>query len=165
MNVDATGMEVAADWDDLKTGETYVGYGHGGSPASSDGLVADRSHEYVAPQQLRLNEWGLAGTWTIREEAIHSDAPNARILSRFHARDVHLVMGVPKHGATVPFRILIDGRPPGASHGADIDADGIGAVGEQRLYQLVRQVGPIVDRQVEIEFLAPGAEAFVFTFG
>lgn len=163
VRVDPAGLEVAADWDDLQTGETYVGYGHGDSPASPDGLVADKVHDYVAPKRLRLNEWGLAGTWTISQEAIQSGASSGRIIFRFHARDVHLVMGSPVTGTTVPFRVLVDGHPPGDSHGTDIDAKGDGIIAEARLYQLVRQVGAITDR--EIEFLAAGAEVFVFTFG
>lgn len=165
VEVDAVGPEVAADWDELRSGETYVGYGHGGSPASPDGLIVDTPHDYVAPTRLALNDWGLAGNWTVRQEGISLGAAGGRIICSFHARDVNLVMGSPDQMAKVPFRVRVDGEAPGVSHGADIDADGNGLVTEQRLYQLVREAGPIADRQVEIEFLAPGAEAFVFTFG
>jgi thiol-disulfide isomerase/thioredoxin len=164
VEVDPEGSEVAADWDDLKTGETYVGYGHGDRPASPDGVVAEKPHDYTAPARLDLNDWGLAGDWTVHQESIILGGAG-RIIIRFHARDVNLVMGASDQGATVPFRVLVDGQPPGPSHGADVDSDGKGVTSEQRLYQLVRQLGPIVDRQFEIEFLAPGAEAFVFTFG
>jgi thiol-disulfide isomerase/thioredoxin len=165
VQVDPVGAEVAADWDDLRTGETYVGYGHGDSPASPDGLVAEKPHDYAAPTRLVLNDWGLAGNWTVHQESIILGGAVGRIVVRFHARDVNLVMGSSDSGATVPFRVLIDGQAPGPSHGADVDRDGNGVAGEKGLYQLVRQPGEIVDRQFEIEFLAAGAVAFAFTFG
>lgn len=165
VEVDLTGSEVAADWNDLKTGETYVGYGHGDSPASADGLVAEKPHDYAAPIRLALNEWGLAGNWTVQQESINLGGANGRIIIRFHARDVNLVMGTSAKSTAVPFRVRVDGEPPGASRGTDVDSHGNGVAGDLRLYQLVRQPGPVVDRQFEIEFLAPGAEVFVFTFG
>ena len=120
---------------------------------------------YAAPARLQLNQWALAGDWTMRKDAIVLNKPNGRIVYRFHARDLHLVMGPAAPGTTVRFRVLIDGKPPGAAHGVDVDDQGNGTVTEQRLYQLIRQSKPVVDRQFEIEFVDPGVEAFVFTFG
>ena len=114
---------------------------------------------------MRLNEWGLSGDWTVRKEAAVLNKPNGRIAYRFHARDLHLVMGPAAPGTSVRFRVLIDGQPPGTAHGVDVDEQGDGTVTEQRLYQLIRQSKPIVDRQFEIEFLDPGVEVFAFTFG
>jgi hypothetical protein len=114
---------------------------------------------------LRLNQWALAGEWTVEREATVLNAVNGQIAYRFHARDLHLVMGPAARGTSVRFRVRIQGRPPGAAHGDDIDEQGNGTVSEQRLYQLIRQLGPIVDRQFEIEFLDAGMQAHVFTFG
>ena len=114
---------------------------------------------------LRLNEWGLSGDWTVKKEAAVLNKPNGGIAYRFHARDLHLVMGPAAPGTSVRFRVLIDGQPPGAAHGIDVDEQGNGTVTEQRLYQLIRQPKPIVDRQFEIEFLDSGVEVFAFTFG
>ena len=120
---------------------------------------------YELPARLRLNEWALAGDWTVKKEATALNKANGRIAYRFRARDLHLVMGPKTPGAPVRFRVTIDGQPPGAAHGSDIDAQGNGTVTQQRLYQLIRQPKPIADRQFEIEFLDPDAEAFAFTFG
>jgi hypothetical protein len=114
---------------------------------------------------LRLNEWALSGNWTVKKEAAALDEPNGVIVYRFHARDLHLVMGPAEPGRSVGFRVLIDGKPPGAAHGIDVDEQGNGTVTEQRLYQLIRQPKPIVDRQFEIQFFRSGVEAFAFTFG
>jgi hypothetical protein len=107
----------------------------------------------------------LTGGWTMTSEASMANQPNGRISYRFHARDLHMVMGPAAPGTSVRFRVLIDGKPPGAAHGGDVDEQGNGTVSEQRLYQLIRQTAPIVDRQFEIEFLDPGVAAFSFTFG
>jgi hypothetical protein len=107
----------------------------------------------------------LAGEWTVGREATVLNEANGRITYRFHARDLHLVMGPTVRGTSVRFRARIDGRPPGAAHGTDVDDQGNGTVTDQRLYQLIRQPGHIADRQFEIEFLDAGVEAFVFTFG
>jgi thiol-disulfide isomerase/thioredoxin len=120
---------------------------------------------YAAPARLALNQWALVGDWTMGKQAAVVTSPNGRIVYRFHARDVHLVMGPPRQGASMRFRVAIDGQPPGSGHGADVDDGGRGAVVEQRLYQLIRQRMPIVDRQFEIEFLDVGVETFAFTFG
>ena len=129
------------------------------------GWSADRRRLYAAPARLALNQWALAGDWTMGRQATVANSPNGRIVYRFHARDLHLVMGPPRQGASVRFRVTIDGQPPGAAHGGDVDEGGNGTVVEQRLYQLIRQPKPIVDRQFEIEFLDAGVEAFAFTFG
>ena len=122
-------------------------------------------HLYAVPSRLRLNQWALSGEWTVEAEAAALNTAGGRIAYRFHARDLHLIMGPVARGGAVPFRVLIDGRPPGASHGSDADEQGNGTVTGQRLYQLVRQPGPISERQFEIEFLDSGVEAFAFTFG
>jgi hypothetical protein len=112
-----------------------------------------------------LNHWALAGDWTMQRHAIRLNQPNGRIVHRFHARDLHLVMGPAARGTTVRFRVLIDGKPPGVAHGIDVDEQGNGMVSEQRLYHLIRQPQPVADRRFEIEFLDPAVEAFAFTFG
>jgi hypothetical protein len=120
---------------------------------------------YELPTRLRLNEWALSGDWTAKKETVALNKANGSIAYRFHARDLHLVMGPPAPGTSVRFRVLIDGRPPGPAHGIDVDEQGNGRVTEQRLYQLLRQPKPIADQQFQIEFLGPGVEAFAFTFG
>src|SRR4029453_10972680 len=120
---------------------------------------------YAAPALLRLNQWALAGDWTVERQATVLNAANGRIAYRFHARDLHLVMGPAARGMSVRFRVLVDGQPPGAAHGLDVDEQGNGTVSEQRLYQLIRQPPPIADRLFEIAFLDPGVEAYAFTFG
>ena len=165
VSVDARGAEAAADWGSLKSPENYVGYERTENFASPGGAVLDKRRVYAAPARLRLNHWALAGDWTVEKQAIVLNKPNGRIAYRFHARDLHLVMGPSARGTSVRFRVLIDGRPPGAAHGIDVDDQGNGTVTEQRLYQLIRQPKPIADRQFEIEFLDSGVEAFAFTFG
>jgi hypothetical protein len=165
VSVDARGAEVAADWDSLKSQENYVGYGRTENFASPGGAASDKPRVYAIPARLRLNQWALAGDWTIGKQATVLNKPNGRIAYRFHARDLHLVMGPGTPGTSVRFRVLIDGEPPGAAHGADVDEQGNGKASEQRLYQLIRQPKPIADRQFEIEFLDPGVAAFAFTFG
>jgi thiol-disulfide isomerase/thioredoxin len=159
------GFEAQADWASLKSPESYLGYEQARGFASPGDAVLDRTHAYVAPERLNLNHWALAGDWTIERRASVLDRAGGRILFRFHARDVHLVMGPRPRGASVPYRVLIDGEPPGDAHGLDTDEQGRGTVAQQRLYQLLRQPGTITDRTFEITFLAPGVEAFVFTFG
>ena len=150
---DSRGLEVAADWASLRSPETYLG----------NDKAERRVH--TAAARLHLNQWTTSGVWTARGDAVVLQRANGRIAYRFHARDVNLVMGPAKAGSAVRFRVLIDGKPPEAAHGTDTDAQGSGTVSEQRLYQLVRQPGPIADRQFEIEFLDPGLDAFAFTFG
>jgi thiol-disulfide isomerase/thioredoxin len=163
--VNGGGAEAAADWDDLKSAENYVGYDRTVNFSSPGGPALDKSRVYAVPAQLRLNHWALSGDWTVGRHAIVLDKAQGRIVYRFHARDLHLVMGPATRGTSVRFRIFIDGQPPGAAHGIDVDDRGYGTVTEQRLYQLLRQTGPIMDRQFEIEFLDSGAQAFSFTFG
>jgi thiol-disulfide isomerase/thioredoxin len=158
------GIEAAADWASLRSPENYLGYERTVNFASPGG-VADQRHAYTAPARLKLNHWALAGSWTIGKQATALHQANGRIVYRFHARDLHLVMGPEVRGAPVRFRVTIDGEPPGAAHGLDVDEQGVGTVTTQRLYQLIRQPRPIADRLFEIEFLDPGVEAFAFTFG
>jgi thiol-disulfide isomerase/thioredoxin len=165
-SVDARGAEVAAAWDSLKSPENYVGYDRTENFASPGGAALDKRRVYALPARLKLNQWALAGDWTFGKQATALNKPNGRIAYRFHARDLHLVMGPAAPGSPVRFRVLIDGQPPGAAHGIDVDEQGNGTASEQRLYQLIRQPKPIADRQFEIEFLDPGVvEAFAFTFG
>jgi thiol-disulfide isomerase/thioredoxin len=165
VSVDPQGVERAADWRSLGTPETYVGYERAERFISPGGLVRNKSHVYTAPSRLGPNQWALTGDWTVGGQPTMANGASGRIAIRFHARDLHLVMGVAASGKSVRFRILLDGRPPGAAHGLDVDAEGDGVVTEPRLYQLIRQSGPVVDHTFEIEFLDAGVEAFSFTFG
>ena len=165
VSVDARGAEAAADWGSLKSPENYVGYERTEDFASPGGAASDKRRVYAAPARLRLNQWALSGDWTVGKQATVLNKANGRIVYRFHARDLHLVMGPAARGTSVRFHMLIDGKPPGAAHGIDVDDQGNGMVTEQRLYQLIRQPKPIADRQFEIEFLDSGVEAFAFTFG
>ena len=163
--VDARGAEAPADWGSLKSPENYVGYDRTENFASRGGAVPDRHHLYAVPERLSLNHWALAGDWTMGNEATVLNQANGRIVYRFHARDLHLVMGPAARGRSVRFRVRIDGQPPGPAHGTDVDDQGNGTITEPRLYQLIRQPAAITDRQFEIEFLDPGVEVFAFTFG
>ncbi|GAB3366967.1 hypothetical protein GCM10027431_09830 [Lysobacter rhizosphaerae] len=170
-NVDAAiapiigeGPEAAADWPNLKSPETYTGYTRTERFASPGGIVQSERHVYSVPSRLFDNQWALDGDWTIKEEKARSNAGRTRVLYRFHARDLHLVMGS-SMDAPVRIRVHIDGKPPGSSHGSDIDADGAGIVSEYRMYQLIRQQVPVKDREMEILFLDRGVELFAFTFG
>jgi thiol-disulfide isomerase/thioredoxin len=165
VSVEGSGLEAAPDWGSLKSPETYVGYERTQNFASPGGAAIDKPRTYELPMRLTLNAWALAGDWTVKKEAAVLNQANGRIAYRFHARDVHLVMGPAAKGTSVKFRVLIDGKPPGAAHGIDVDEQGNGTVTEQRLYQLIRQSRSITDRQFEIEFLGSGVEAFAFTFG
>ena len=165
VSVEGQGAEAAADWNNLRSPENYLGYERAENFASADEAVVDKRHVYTAPARLRLNQWALSGDWTVGKRAVAPNKANGRISYSFHARDVHLVMGPATRGASVRFHLTIDGQPPGAAHGVDVDPQGNGIVNEQRLYQLIRQPKPIADRRFEIEFLESGVEAFVFTFG
>ena len=154
-----------ADWANLESPETYLGHEQAQNFASPGGADLDEPRAYVAPDRLKLNRWALSGNWTIERGASVLNEADGRIAFRFHARDVHLVMGPRSRGTSVPFRVLVDGEPPGAAHGLDVDEDGRGTVAEQRLYQLIREPHSITDRTFEITFLAPGVEAYAFTFG
>jgi thiol-disulfide isomerase/thioredoxin len=163
--VTGQGAEAAADWSSLKSGETYLAYERSETFASPGGMARKANHTYAFPARLDLNEWALSGDWTVGSDAVVLNRPSGRIAYRFHARDVHLIMGSGQLGHAIRFRVLIDGQPPGAAHGADVDAQGNGTASEPRMYQLIRQPGPVQDRQFEIEFLDPGVQAFDFTFG
>jgi thiol-disulfide isomerase/thioredoxin len=165
VSVDAGGTEAAADWGSLQSPENYVGYERTEKFASPGGAVLGRSHVYDLPGKLRLNHWALSGDWTVEPTATLLNEVDGRIVYRFHARDLHLVMGPAARGASVRFSVRIDGEQPGAVHGIDVDEEGNGTVVEERLYQLIRQRGPIADRTFEITFLDPGIRAYVFTFG
>jgi hypothetical protein len=145
--------------------ETYLGYGQAEGFASPGGLVADRTHAYRAAPALSTNQWSLSGDWTVERERAVATRANGRLAYRFQARDLHLVLGPSADGKPVRFRVLVDGKPPLADHGADVDAQGNGSIDAQKLYQLVRQTGGGKERLFEIEFLDAGAQAFVFTFG
>ncbi len=165
VSVDGHGFEAEADWKDLASPENYLGYARTVHFASPGGVVPDERHIYQLPTQFSLNHWALAGDWTIRLSAAVSNEKNGRIAYRFHARDLHVVMSTSTTGTPVRFRVTIDGHPPGSARGGDIDEQGNGVITQPRLYQLIRQAGPIVDRTFEIEFLDAGAEAYAFTFG
>ncbi|HET8972896.1 MAG TPA: redoxin domain-containing protein [Pseudolabrys sp.] len=165
VSVDPRGFEAPADWASLKSLENYTGYERTDGFMSPGGAARDKSRMYELPERLRRNDWALSGDWTMKRDAVVLNKPNGRIAYRFHARDLHLVMGPAAPETSVKFRVLIDGRPPGAAHGLDVDEQGVGTVTVQRLHQLIRQIGPIADRQFEIEFLDPGVEVFCFTFG
>jgi thiol-disulfide isomerase/thioredoxin len=160
----AQGAEAAASNDATISPETYVGYTKAENFAG-DQILQNISSNYHAPQTLPTNQWALDGQWTVGDESAHLDRPNGRIIYHFRGRDLHLVLGPDHDGKPVRFRVLIDGKAPGADHGADIDADGNGTVTAQRLYQLVRQSNGSGDRSFEIIFLDPGVLAYAFTFG
>ena len=162
---EARGAEAAADWASLRSPENYLGYTRTENFASPGGALRDARRAYAIPARLPLNHWALSGEWTMQSEAVLLNQANGRIAYRFHARDLHLVMGPSVRGRSLPFRVLIDGRPPGAARGTDVDDRGHGMLVEQRMYQLIRQPKPIAPRQFEIEFLEPDAVAFAFTFG
>jgi hypothetical protein len=165
VSVTGSGVEAAADWSNLKSQETYLGHDRTANFSSPGGAALGRSRVYTAPARLGLNHWALAGEWTMANQPVSLNRASGRIVCRFHARDVHLVMGPPRGGKPIRFRVSLDAQGPGSAHGVDVDDSGSGAATEQRLYQLIRQPGPIVDRTLGVEFLDAGVEAFAFTFG
>lgn len=165
VQVHPVGVEAPASWGDLRSPENYVGYRRTENFVSPGAVKRDRSRRYEAPSRFALNQWALVGEWTIGSQAVVSNMPGARIVNRFHARDLHLVMGPSQPGSRLRFRVTIDDRPPGRASGVDVDEGGDGTILDQRLYQLIRQPEPIVDRQFAIEFLDGGCEAYAFTFG
>jgi len=165
VSVNAGGFEAAADWPSMRSPETYVGYKHSQNFASPGGPKLASRRAYTAPAPLRLNHWALAGDWTMQNGSIVLNATQGRIVYQFHARDLHLIMGPAMPGSAVRFRVFIDGQPPGAAHGIDVDEQGNGIGSEQRMHQLILQQEPIVDRRFEIEFLDAGVEAFDFPLG
>ncbi|HEU0237849.1 MAG TPA: redoxin domain-containing protein [Micromonosporaceae bacterium] len=164
LSVAGRGVEAEADWDHLRTPETYLGYGRSEHLASPGGAGFDERRSYDLPAWLELNHWALAGEWTIGIENVALDEAGGTIAYRFEARDAHLVLST-KTREPIPFRVLLDGEAPGVSHGVDVDEDGNGELRHGRLYQLVRQADQVGERTLEITFAEPGAEAYVFTFG
>ena len=165
VQVQGTGALAAPDDQDMDSPETYVGYTRAENFASAGGEVADQPQDYTAPKQPGLNQWGLDGRWKVGDEKAELDGATGGISYRFHARDLHLVLGPGAEGKPVRFRVTLDGGPPGDDHGADTDALGQGTVTDQRLYQLVRQRHGVGDHLFRIEFLDPHVQAFAFTFG
>ena len=161
VSVDPKGAEVAADWKNVKSPETYVGYQQTENFASPGGTVRNKSRAYAVPAQLSLNHWALTGGWTVGKEAIACNQPHGRIAYCFHARDLNLVMGLGAPGTSGHFRVLLDGQPPVGAHGVDVDAQGNGTIVEQRMYQLIRQPEPIDDCLFEIEFLDAGGRLLI----
>jgi thiol-disulfide isomerase/thioredoxin len=164
VSVEGLGVEAAADWDQLRTPETYLGYGRSGEFASPDGATPEERRAYKFPRHLGINQWALAGDWTIGREKIVLYEAAGRIAFRFHARDAHLVLS-PGAREPIPFRVRLDGEAPGLSHGVDVDEDGNGVLRDGRMYQLVREHDAVLERTLDITFLEPGAEAYAFTFG
>ena len=165
VTVQPAGVEAAADWDSLWSPENYLGYERSENFASPNGAVLGTRHGYAVPGRLRLNHWALGGDWTVGRHAVVLHQAGGRIADRFHARDLNLVMAPPAPGRPVRFRVGLDSQPPGPAHGSDVDDQGNGALTQPRLYQLVRQPGPITDHTFEITFLDPGVQAYAFTFG
>jgi len=163
--VDAKGAEAAADMNDVISPETYIGYERADNFIAPSGMVVDKSQVYAKAGPLDLNQWTLTGDWTVDKEKATLNAGGGGIVYRFHARDLHLVLGPGPDGKPVRFHVLVDGKAPGDAHGVDVDGDGNGTVTNQRLYQLIRQGKPVEDHTFEIDFQDPGAEAFAFTFG
>jgi thiol-disulfide isomerase/thioredoxin len=161
--VTGEGVEAAADWEHLRTPETYLGAGRGERFASPGDDISGR-RAYRLPERLRANRWALDGQWTIGRESVVLDGASGAIAFRFHARDANLVLAGGARGP-IPFRVLLDSEPPGPAHGADVTEDGSGELREGRLYQLTREPGPVRERTLEITFLGPGARAYAFTFG
>ena len=165
VQVNGAGAQAAADVSDVQSPETYVGYGRQQNYASPETIQQDLPATYTAPGRLNVNQWGLGGTWNVGDERATLVAAPGKIIFRFHARDLHLVLGPGKDGKPIRFRVLLDGAPPADDRGVDVDGRGNGTVKEYRLYQLIRQKGKVEDRTFQIEFLDPGVEAFAFTFG
>ena len=165
INADAQGVQLAPDMNQVLSPETYVGYQRAEHFVPETSLVPDKVAAYNPPVKLGLNDWSLGGQWSVGAERATASAAASRIVYRFHARDLHLVLGPGADGKPVRFKVSIDGQAPGDAHGVDVSPDGAGQVTEQRLYQLVRQSGGVKDRTFSIEFLDPGVSAYAFTFG
>ena len=161
---DPHGLEVEADWHDLRSPESYLGLARGQGFVSPGRPAVDEPLDYTLPDRMYVNQWGLVGNWTLGYEEVTCNEAGGRIAYRFHARDAHLILTPPEHGSA-RFRVTLDGEAPDDAHGVDIDEAGNGVAAHSRLYQLIRQPGRITDRQFEIEFLDPGAAALCFTFG
>ena len=164
VSVEGLGVEAAADWEHLDTPETYLGYARSGQCPSSGAAGLKPHHTYEMPERLRLNQWALAGDWTIDPECVVLEQAGGRSPFGSHARDAHLVLSTDVR-EPIPFQVLLDGEPPGRSSGVDVDEDGNGVLRDGRMYQLVRQHDAVRQRTLEITFLEPGAKAYSFTFG
>jgi thiol-disulfide isomerase/thioredoxin len=164
-SVDARGVEAAADWDSLRSPENYLGDERTDNFVAPNGSILETSYAYAAPTRLGPNQWALSGDWTVKRGTVVLNQAGGRILYRFHARDLHLVMAPTTPGGPIRFQVHLDDQPPGAAHGGDVDDQGHGILADPRLYQLLRQPGPISDRTFEITFLGPGVQAYAFTFG
>jgi thiol-disulfide isomerase/thioredoxin len=165
LSVSGNGAEAAPDKGNSRSPETYIGYHRAEHFASAEPIAQDSRKAYTLRPRLSLNQWGLAGTWKVSAESAVLQTTPGKIVFRFHARDLHLVLGPTMDGKPVRFTVKLDGTAPGEDHGSDTDASGAGTVQDHRLYQLIRQKGPVEDRTFEIEFLDPGVQAFAFTFG
>jgi cytochrome c biogenesis protein CcdA/thiol-disulfide isomerase/thioredoxin len=165
ISVSGAGAEAAPDSANRHSPETYVGYHRAEHFASTEAIAQDSKRAYTPQPRLSLNQWALGGSWKVGEESAVLQTAPGKIIFRFHARDLHLVLGTTKDGRPVRFTVKLDGTAPGDDHGTDVDSNGSGTVQDHRLYQLIRQKGPVEDRTFEIEFLDPGAQAFAFTFG
>ena len=165
MSVEPDGVYLAAEGDTVGSPETYVGYARATGFASPGGLEPDRNRVYAEPPRLKLNHWALSGNWTAGPQTTTLNEPGGRIVHRFHGRDLNLVLGSRADGGPIRFLVQIDGKPPNGARGLDVDERGTGTVSEERLYQLIRQDGPVTERTFEITFLDAGAQAYVFTFG
>jgi hypothetical protein len=163
--IQGTGVQAASSESAVNSPETYLGYSRAANFASAGGLLRDEPHSYAAPRALQLNQWALSGPWRVDGEKAVATATGAMIVFRFHARDLHLVLGPGDARHPARFRVTIDGRPPGADHGTDVQPDGSGSVSEQRLYQLLRQSDAAADHTFAIEFLDADVQAYSFTFG
>jgi cytochrome c biogenesis protein CcdA/thiol-disulfide isomerase/thioredoxin len=165
ISVAGAGVEAAPDGANVRSPETYIGYHRAEHFASTEPIAHDSRRAYTPQPRISLNQWALGGSWNVSAESAVLQASPGKIVFRFHARDLHLVLGTTKEGKPVRFTVKLDGTPPGEDHGADADSGGVGAAQGHRLYQLIRQKGPVEDRTFEIEFLDPGVQAFAFTFG
>jgi thiol-disulfide isomerase/thioredoxin len=165
VQVSASGAQAAADFNDIVSPETYIGYTRQQNYASPQKIHEDGPQTYSAPSRPTVNQWGLVGNWSVSGEQASLVFAPGKVIYRFHARDLHLVIGPGKNGKPVRFRVLLDGTAPGDDHGVDVDAQGSGVVKDYRLYQLIRQKGKVEDRTFQIEFLDPGVQVFAFTFG
>ena len=165
IGVSGNGADAAPDQGNSRSPETYIGYHRAEHFGSAEPIAQNSRKVYSLRPRLSLNQWGLAGTWKVSAECAVLQTAPGKIIFRFHARDLHLVLGTTKDGKPVRFRVKLDGTPPRDDHGIDTDNDGSGTVQDHRLYQLIRQKGPVEDRTFEIEFLDPGVQAFAFTFG
>jgi len=165
ISIPANGAEAAPDNPDIRSSETYIGYHRAEHFGSVEPIVQDSRKSYTPRPRLSLNQWALGGQWKVGPESAVLQTSPGKLVFRFHARDLHMVLGAAKDGKSVRFTVKLDGTPPGEDHGSDADANGAGTIQGHRLYQLIRQKGTVEDRTFEIEFLDPGVQAFAFTFG